>query len=142
MTLYVVDSSIVFKWYRQPGDEEFVPQAVSLLERHLHGDLEIHVPDLLFYELGNILRFEETLVSKDALTILRETFALALQIHPVDLLLAEETFRLTREHDITFYDASFVALSHLLDASFITADKKLFAKVKTLPTAIFLGSLS
>ena len=142
MTLHVVDSSIVFKWYRQPGDEEYVPQAVSLLERHLHGDLEIHVPDLLFYELGNILRFKETLVSKDALTILRETFALALQIHPIDLLLAEETFRLTREHDITFYDASFVALSHLLGASFITADKKLFAKVKTLPTAIFLGSLS
>jgi predicted nucleic acid-binding protein len=142
MTLSVVDSSIVFKWYRQPGDEEYVPQAVSLLERHLHGDLEIHVPDLLFYELGNILRFKETLVSKDALTILRETFALALQIHPIDFLLAEETFRLAREHDITFYDASFVALSHLLDASFITADKKLFAKVKTLPTAIFLGSLS
>lgn len=142
MTLSVVDSSIVFKWYRQPGDEEYVPQAVSLLERHLHGDLEIHVPDLLFYELGNILRFKETLVSRDALTILRETFALALQIHPIDFLLAEETFRLAREHDITFYDASFVALSHLLDASFITADKKLFAKVKTLPTAIFLGSLS
>jgi predicted nucleic acid-binding protein len=142
MTLYVVDSSIVFKWYRQPGDEEYVPQAVSLLERHLHGDLEIHVPDLLFYELGNILRFKEPLVSKDALTILRETFALALQIHPIDLLLAEETFRLTREHDITFYDASFVALSHLLDASFITADKKLFSKLKSIPTAIFLGSLS
>ncbi|OGP89569.1 MAG: hypothetical protein A2157_16925 [Deltaproteobacteria bacterium RBG_16_47_11] len=142
MTLYVVDSSIVFKWYRQPGDEEYVPQAVSLLERHLHGDLEIHVPDLLFYEMGNILRFKETVVSKGALTILRETFALALQTHPIDLLLAEETFRLAREHDITFYDASFVALSHLLDASFITADKKLFAKVKTLPTGLFLGSLS
>lgn len=142
MTLYVVDSSIVFKWYRQPGDEEYVPQAVSLLERHLHGDFEIHVPDLLFYELGNILRFKETLVSKDALTILRETFALALQIHPIDLLLAEETFRLAREHDITFYDASFVALSYLLQASFITADKKLFSKLKSSPTAIFLGSLS
>lgn len=142
MTLYVVDSSIVFKWYRQPGDEEYVPQAVSLLERHLHGDLEIHVPDLLFYELGNILRFKETLVSKDALTILRETFALALQIHPIDLLLAEETFRLAREHDITFYDASFVALSYLLQASFITADKKLFSKLKSFPAAMFLGSLS
>ena len=142
MTPYVVDSSIVFKWYRQPGDEDHVPQAVSILEHHLHGELEIHVPDLLFYELGNILRFKETLVSKDALTILRDTYALALKIHPIDLLLAEETFRFAREYDVTFYDASFVALSHLLQASFITADKKLFAKVKTLPTAIFLGSLS
>jgi predicted nucleic acid-binding protein len=142
MTPFVVDSSIVFKWYRQPGDEEYVPQSVSILECHLHGDFEIHVPDLLFYELGNILRLKESLVSKDALTILRETYALALQIHPIDLLLAEATFRITREYDITFYDASFVALSYLLQASFVTADKKLFAKIQTLPTAIFLGNLT
>ena len=142
MTFLVVDSSVVFKWYRQPGDEDYVPQAVSILERHLHGDLEIHVPDLLFYELGNILWLKETLVSKDALTILRETFALAIQIHPIDLLLSEEAFRFARKHEITFYDASFVALSHLLQASFVTADKKLFANLKSLPTAIFLGNLS
>ena len=140
MTPCVVDTSIVFKWYRQPGDEEYVPQAVSILEQHLHGNFEIHVPDLLFYELGNILRFKEPLVSKDALTILRETFSLALQVHSIDPLLAEEAFRFAREHGITFYDASFVALSHLLQASFITADQKLFAKVRTLP-AIFLGNL-
>lgn len=142
MTPYVVDSSIVFKWYRQPGDEEYVPQAVSILEHHLHGDFEIHAPDLLFYELGNILRLKGPLMSKNALTILRETYALALQIHPIDLLLAEEAFRITREHDITFYDASFVALSYLLQVSFITADKKLFAKIQTLPKVIFLGKLS
>ncbi len=142
MTPIVVDSSVVFKWYRQPGDEDFVLQAVSILERHLHGEIEIHVPDLLLYELGNILRLKGPLVSKDPLAILRGTFALALQIHRIDLLLSEETFRFAREHDITFYDASFVALSHLLSASFITADKKLFAKVKSLPTAIFLGNLS
>jgi len=141
MTPFVVDSSVVFKWYRQPGDEDYVPQAVSILERHLHGDIEIHVPGLLFYELGNILWLKETLVSKDALTILRESFALALQIHPIDFLLSEEAFRFAREHEITFYDASFVALSHLLQASFVTADKKLFAKLKNLPTAIFLGNL-
>lgn len=142
MTPFVIDSSVVFKWYRQPGDEDHVPQAVSILERHLHGDIEIHVPDLLFYELGNILRLKETLVSKDALTILRETFALALQIHPIDLFRAEETFRIARGHDITFYDASFVALSHLLEASFITADRKLLEKVKSLPRVLFLDNFS
>lgn len=142
MTPYVVDSSIVFKWYRQPGDEEYVPQAVSILEHHLHGDFEIHAPDLLFYELGNILHFKESLVSKDALTILKETFALALQIYPIDLLLAEEAFQYAQEHDITFYDASFIALSFLLDASFVTADRRLFKKIQTLPKVIFLGNLS
>lgn len=142
MTPYVVDSSIVFKWYRHPGDEEYVPEAVSILEHHLHGDFEIHVPDLLFYELGNILRFKERFVSKNALTILKETFELALHIHPIDLLLAEDAFHYAQRHNITFYDASFVALSHLLDASFMTADKKVFGKLKSLPTVIFLGNLS
>jgi predicted nucleic acid-binding protein len=141
MTPYVVDTSVVFKWYRQSGDEDYVSQAVSILEQHLQGSVEIHVPDLLFYELGNILRFKKSLVSKDALTILRETFALALQIHSIDFLLADDAFRFATEHEITFYDASFVALSHLLQASFVTADKKLFANVRTLPTAMFLGKL-
>ncbi|MGQ9648118.1 MAG: type II toxin-antitoxin system VapC family toxin, partial [Thermodesulfobacteriota bacterium] len=105
---------MVFKWYRQPGDEEYVPQAVSVLEGHFRGDFEIHVPDLIFYELGNILCFKQILVSKKAPTILKETFALALQIHPVDPVLAEQAFEHCRQHDITFYDASFVALSFLL----------------------------
>ncbi len=138
----VVDSSVVFKWYRQPGDEEHVRQAVSILDHHLQGDFEIHVPDLLFYELGNILRFKESLASSDALSILRETYALALRVHPIEVPLAEETFRISREQDITFYDASFVALSRLVQASFITADKKLFAKVQALPGVMFLGDLS
>jgi len=141
MTRHVVDSSVVFKWYRQPGDEEYVPQAVSILEEHLQGNSEIHVPDLLFYELGNILRFKESLVSKDALMILQETFALGLHTYSVDLLLAKEAFRFARRYDITFYDAAFVALSYLLQASFITADKKLFAKIQTLPAVLFLGNL-
>lgn len=141
MTLYVVDSSVVFKWYRQPGDEEYVPQAVSILEGHLQGNFEIHVPDLLFYELGNILRFKETQVSHDALTILKETFALALQIHSINLLLAEEAFRFAQKYNITFYDASFVALSYLLHAPFITADRKLFRKIQSIPGVTFLANV-
>ncbi len=139
MIPFVVDSSVVFKWYRQPGDEDYVSQAVSILERHLHGEIEIHVPDLLFYELGNILRFKESLVSKDGLTILKKTFGLDLQIYPIDLPLAADAYQVSREYKITFYDASFVALSRLLDVSFITADRKLFEKIHPHPRIISLG---
>ncbi len=142
MNPYVVDSSVVFKWYRQPGDEAYVEQAVSVLQHYLEGNIEIHVPDLLFYELGNILRFKEIFSSKDGLTILKETFALDLQIYPLTLSLAEEAYRLAREYQITFYDASFLALSNLLQASFVTADQKLYGKIKNLSTVIFLGNIS
>lgn len=141
MTLFVVDSSVFFKWYRQPGDEEYVPQAVSNLGGHLLGNFEIHVPDLLFYELGNILPFKETQVSHDALIILKETFALALQIHSIDLLLAEETFCFAQKYNITFYDASFVALSYLLPALFITADRELFRKIQSILGVTFLNNV-
>lgn len=141
MTPLVIDSSVAFKWYRQPGDEDYVLQAVSILEDHLQANSEIHVPDLLFCELGNILRFKGSLASKDGTTILRETFALGLQIHRIDPILAEEALRLTRQFDTTFYDASFVALSSLLQASFVTADKVLYGKVRSLPGVIFLSNL-
>ncbi len=141
MTPLVVDTSVVFKWYRQQGDEDYVSQSATILERHLHGDLEIHVPDLLFYELGNILHIKGGLASKDPLTILKETFRLDLWMHPIDLPLAEEAYQVSRKYGITFYDASFIALSHLLDSSFITADRKLFEKMQPHPRIIFLGDI-
>lgn len=140
MNPYIVDSSVVFKWYRQPGDEDYVQKAITILDGHLNGDLEIHVPDLLVYELGNILRFKEDLASKDGITILRDTFMLGMMIHAIDLPFAEEALRLAKQYDITFYDASFVALSHTINCPFITADKKLYARIKSFPKTHFLGT--
>jgi predicted nucleic acid-binding protein len=141
MNPHVVDTSVVFKWYRQPGDEDYVSQAIAILENHLNGDLEIHVPNLLIYELGNILRFKEDLASKDAMTILKKTFMLDIKIYLIDLPFAENTFHLAKKYGITFYDASFLALSHLLDCPFITADRKLYTKSKSFPKTKFLTNV-
>lgn len=141
MNLCVVDSSVAFKWCRQHHEEEYVPQAITILENHLSGNLEIHVPDLLIYELGNILRFKEDLSSESAISILRKTLLLEIKIHAIDLHLAEEAYRLARKYTITFYDAAFIALSHILGCPFITADRKLCMKTKSFPRAKFLGSL-
>jgi len=141
MNLYVIDTSVAFKWCRQPGEEAYVAQAIGILESHLMGRCEIHVPDLLFYELGNILIFKEDLASESALAIIRKTFLLEINVHPLDLGFAEEAFRLAKKYAITFYDGSFLALSHGLNCPFITADKKLFLKIKSLPRAEFIGSL-
>jgi len=141
MTPCVVDSSVAFKWYRQPGDEDNVAQAAAILESHLSGNVEIHVPDLLIYELGNILRFKGDLASESAASIMRKTFSLQLEIHPINLEIAEKALSIARKYTITFYDASFLALSDILDCPFITADKKLYAKIKSSPNTKFLGSL-
>jgi predicted nucleic acid-binding protein len=136
----IVDTSVAFKWYRQIDDEEYVQQAIAILESHLNGDLEIYVPDLLIYELGNILRFKEDLASESAISIIRKTFLLEIKIHAIDLPFAEEAFRLAKKYTITFYDASFLALSHILNCVLITADRKLYTKIKSFPNAKFLGT--
>mgnify|MGYP001134406343 CR=1 FL=1 len=85
----VVDTSVVFKWYRQTDDEEHVAQALALLNDHLDGVTALSAPDLLIYELGNLLSLKRESVSEPPVTILRRTLLLELQIHPIDQLLAE-----------------------------------------------------
>ena len=43
--------------------------------------------------------------------------------------------------DITFYDAYFIALAKELDYNFVTADEKLFDKIKKLKFAKLLKNL-
>lgn len=137
----VLDSSVVFKWYRQSGDEDYVSEAIAILENHLNGEIEIHVPDLLVYELGNILICKENIASKSAILILENTFSLEINIHPPSSALTESAYQLAKKYAVTFYDASFLALSQLLDSPFITADKKLFTKIRFIPKTGFLGRL-
>ena len=56
MNPWVVDTSVVFKWSRQQGEEEHITQALTLLDDHLAGRLDLHAPDLLLYELGNVVQ--------------------------------------------------------------------------------------
>ena len=53
--------------------------------------------------------------------------------------------RLGRELGLTFYDASFIALAVELDCAYVTADRRLYDRARTLPRVRHLsrvGSLS
>lgn len=126
MNPVVVDTSVVFKWYRQTDDEEHVQLALTVLHDHLDGRIAVNAPDLLIYELGNLLSLKRQFVSEAPMTILRRTLLLDLQIHPIDQLLAERALAAAERYGVTFYDASFLALAGLLRCTFITADKRLY----------------
>lgn len=128
--LLVVDSSVVFKWFRQKGDEPRVDEAVGLLEHHLQGGIQIHAPDLLVYEVGNILRFKGHLTKSSPAAIIKDLFNLRLIIHPIGPRLAAETLDLTMEYRATYYDSAFLALARILDCPFVTADEALTRQAK------------
>lgn len=142
MTPLVLDTSVIFKWSRQPHEEPLVPQALVLLEQYLSGETEIRIPELLFYELGNTIKQKSHLLYGSERTILRDIFALGLTVHMLDITLAQEALRTALEHDLTFYDATFVALAQSLRCNLITADRKLYQKLRTLPFVRFLGDVN
>ena len=135
----VVDTSVAFKWARQAMEEEYIEQAIAILERHLQGEVEIHIPSLLYYELGNLLRLKGNLVTVAKEEILGNFFAIDLVVYEMDAHLALDTLSLADRHKITFYDAVFVALAQAIGCEFVTADKGLFKKIKTLSHTRFLG---
>ena len=45
---------------------------------------------------------------------------------------------LSYKHDITVYDAIYVSFAKLMDAIFITADEKLYEKIKDLEFVRFI----
>lgn len=141
MTPVVLDTSVIFKWSRQPSEEPLVPQALVLLDQYLNGEIEIHVPDLLFYELGNTIKQKRDLLQGNAETILRDVFALGLTVHTLDIDVAASTLRMALHYDATFYDAAFVALAESVRCHLITADRKLHQQLRTLPFVRFLGDV-
>lgn len=142
MTPVVLDTSVIFKWSRQPSEEPLVPQALVLLDQYLSGEIEIHVPDLLFYELGNTIKQKSDLLQGSAETIVRDVFALGLTVHMLDMALAMGTLRTAIAYDVTFYDATFIALAQSVRGNLITADRKLHHKLRALPFVRFLGDVN
>jgi len=72
---------------------------------------------------------------------LRNTLLLGLIVHAIDLPLAEEAFNIAHQYRVTFYDASFLALSWLLDCPLVTADRKLHRKAHSFPRLKLLTDL-
>ncbi len=58
----VVDTSVLVKWIKTK-DEELVNEARRLLTEIERRPLEVHVPALLLYEVGNILLLKTDLES-------------------------------------------------------------------------------
>jgi predicted nucleic acid-binding protein len=55
----LLDSSVVIKWFRK--DEVLRDRAIQLRQAYLDGQLTIYVPDLLVYEIANVLRYKPDL---------------------------------------------------------------------------------
>jgi predicted nucleic acid-binding protein len=121
----VVDTSVLIKWFKTRG-EELLAEAGQLLEEIQSRHVEVHVPALLLYEVGNILLLKTRLGLAALGEAVERLEALPFVVAPPATPLLKRALRLGREFGLTFYDASFLALAVELDCPFVTADQRLF----------------
>jgi predicted nucleic acid-binding protein len=127
----VVDTSVFVKWFKTRG-EELLAEARLLLEEIESRHVEVHVPALLLYEVGNILLLKTRLAPAALDEAVERLEALPFVVAPPATPLLKRTLRLGREFSLTFYDASFLALAVELDCPFVTADQRLFDHTHSL----------
>ena len=134
----ILDASVILKWFIKEEDSD---KAKELKESHIIGKFNIVVPDIIIYEVGNALRYEPEFSLKEVNRSLEELYELNLDIiaplPDILTLVAEIAYR----YNITFYDASYIALAQELGLQFITADQKLYNKVENLSFIKVLSKL-
>lgn len=131
MTNIVIDSSVVGKWFFPT--EEDSKKALDIKNDFFRQQITICIPVLIYYEINNLLktaiksfRVDRKKASRAYQGLLNLNFT---------IYSSKELFNLTLDKavslDISSYDASYIALSELLNIPFYTADKKLILKAKS-----------
>ena len=123
----LLDSSVVLKWFRR--DEVWRDVALQLRRAYIEGRMLIYVPDLLTYEIANVLRYKPDLTQGQVQAAVNSLYDMQIGIVEGSREVIKEAIHLAYFYDITVYDAAFVAIAEYLKVPFITADDKLSQKL-------------
>ncbi len=138
----MVDTSVAAKWF---FDEPLSEPAVAILESARSHDRPLVAPDLIYPELGNVVRkrvVRDGLDPEEGALIVaafaRLPFA---DVIPGRPLLAG-SYRLALTHGCTVYDAVFLATARQVGGELVTADERFYrAVVDGAADVTWLGDL-
>jgi predicted nucleic acid-binding protein len=132
VTPCVVDASVAVKWY---VPEENANRALSLLARQEDGEISLHVPELFFAEVGNIVWKKQRtgrLLRTQADLIVGSLLQVPYHVHSLAGLLPHAV-TLACELDQTVYDAIYLSLALSLRSQVITADSRFRNRLEASP---------
>lgn len=121
MQVVVPDASVLLKWVLPGEYEDHVAQALALRSAIALQRVQVAVPALWYFEVGNTLARK---YPQDAAGQLADLRAFRLPSVEVDSALERQILRLTSAFGVTFYDAAYHALAMIHEGVFVTADEK------------------
>ena len=137
----VVDASVAAKWHLP--DEEHTDRARMLLRRFAQGRTELVAPNYIRYEVPNALTVATQgraprITPAQGGQAIEEFLALGLTFQDEDGLITN-AYDLVHRHGCALYDAFYVALAQQLSVPLLTADRRLYDRLRRLPYVTWLG---
>lgn len=135
--IIVPDASVILKWVLEREDEPGYVQAVKLQKAMLAEEIEIRVPALWRYEVGNVLGLKKPGMATELMGALlsyefdevplRTEYALAVLEHMKDV------------GGVTFYDSAYHVLALRTRGLYLTADTTYVKRAKRKGHVQLLG---
>ena len=119
------DASVLLKWVLPGDDEQDGDAALSLRDEAVAGTVELVVPQLWIYEVGNTLarRFPD-----QAGELLASLSDFGLTEAGLDLRWRTQALSLAVTYEVAFYDAAYHAVALVHGGVFVTADERYVAR--------------
>lgn len=128
MPTYVLDTSVVVKWFHQK-QEAHTQKALQILQDLNNRKTVIIVPNIVVVELLNAFVKGKKSKKEEISEALKTFFKLPLIMKEPTLQLMEETNKITQQYNMTSYDALFLALAQVEDCQLISDDTKTHGKI-------------
>jgi len=126
--IIVPDASVLLKWVLEKTSEPDQVQARWLQEGILTDQVEIKLPVLWRFEVGNVLGLKQPKLAKELLHVL---LAYDFEEVPLGKDYAVEIFDHMREiKGVTFYDSAYHVLAIRMGGLYLTADNAYVKKAK------------
>ncbi|GAH49854.1 unnamed protein product [marine sediment metagenome] len=136
--MIILDASVILKMIFEEQDTNLVLQ---LIENHITGKEKMAAPELLYYELANVLATKTPLSVKSSSSALTEIFNLEIETYTLGVEEFLSSINISYKYKISVYDASYMILAERLNCNFITADVKLVKKTKDLKFVRLLNDI-
>jgi predicted nucleic acid-binding protein len=133
----ILDTSVVVKWFIRPPEDDMA-MALAIRDGIRTGALYPILPDLLLYELVNVLHHQPELAREDVAAALDSLEEMTLDVQPFSPGLGKDAARIAASNGVSTYDAYFIALAEALECPLVTADRRCYLKVRHRGSVILL----
>ena len=138
MEIFVPDASVILKWAIGLESELDREKAIHILDAWVGNNIEIVLPELWVFEVGNVLG---RMVPDSALEKMETLLEFRFKTKELNKQTCKSIFKLMKDLSVSFYDASYHALAQRMGGVFITADDKYYQKARARGNIEFLGKL-